>query len=201
MTQSTPYSHPSSEYWRLGRRNFLKTALAIGISSSVPFWLSCEKKSNNFTLSDKEKSIAEMVQEFLFPNDGNGPSAKDINAYNYFQWVLWETGTDIKDKNYLMNGINWVEETSTEETERSFLQLRPAEQNDLLEYISTTNWGESWLSMMLTIIFEALFCDPIYGGNTDQSGWKWLEHNPGHPRPTEQLKLGNFLNYVKQNHQ
>lgn len=183
----------------MNRRSFLKTALAASMASSIPLWLSCENKSNEFTLDEEQRKIVERVQEFLFPNDGNGPSAKDLNAQNYFQWVIWEKGTDKEDKEYLLKGISWVDETAEEEKQKAFLQLSSKEQFDLLELIVTTNWGESWLSMMLTIIFEALFCDPIYGGNVDEQGWKWLEHNPGQPRPTEELKLGNFLNYVKEN--
>lgn len=184
---------------RLNRRSFLKTAMAASAASSIPFWMSCKSGPAEFTLNEKQEKIVKIVQEFLFPEDGNGPSAAGINAHQYFQWVLRETGTDDEDKDYLIKGIKWVDETSIEETNRSFLVLRSQEQQDLLEYITTTSWGESWLSMMLTIIFEALFCDPVYGGNTDQHGWRWLEHNPGHPRPPEDLKLGNFMDHVKQN--
>lgn len=199
MTDQNRYAHASPKKWRMNRRSFLKTALAASMASSIPLWLSCENKSNEFTLDEEQRKIVERVQEFLFPNDGNGPSAKDLNAQNYFQWVIWEKGTDKEDKEYLLKGISWVDETAEEEKQKAFLQLSSKEQFDLLELIVTTNWGESWLSMMLTIIFEALFCDPIYGGNVDEQGWKWLEHNPGQPRPTEELKLGNFLNYVKEN--
>jgi len=201
MAQNTRYTHPSPSNWRLNRRSFLKTTLAASVASSVPLWISCQSKTTLYKLSNKQNGITKRVQEFLFPDDGNGPSARDLNALSYFQWVLWEEGTDKEDKEYLIKGIEWVNETAVEKTGSAFLQLKHQEQNNLMEYIATTNWGESWLSMMLTIIFEALFCDPIYGGNLNEQGWKWLEYNPGQPRPTEALKLGNFLNHVKSNHQ
>ena len=31
---------------------------------------------------------------------------------------------------------------------------------------------------------EALLADPVYGGNFDQTGWRWLSHQPGFPRPS-----------------
>jgi len=37
---------------------------------------------------------------------------------------------------------------------------------------------------VLGYIFEALLVDPVYGGNPNGIGWKWLEHQPGLPRPT-----------------
>lgn len=199
MTQDTKYTYPLAKNWRLNRRNFLKTAIAASVASSVPLWVSCNYKPDEFTLNDHQVFIVKKVQEFLFPEDENGPSANDLNAFNYFQWVLWEVGTDKEDKNYLIKGIQWVDEFSDEEKDSAFIKLKHNEQMDLLEQIITTDWGESWLSMMLTLIFEALFCDPIYGGNVNKEGWKWLEYNPGEPRPSEDLKLGHFLNFVKKN--
>lgn len=199
MTQKTRHTQLTANNWSLNRRSFLKTAMAASVASSIPFWVSCDHQANSFTLNEKQLKILEIVQEFLFPKDGNGPSAKDLNAQYYFQWVLREAGTDIEDKEYLLQGIGWIDETAEEETRRAVLELRPPEQTEILKYITTTNWGESWLSMVLTLVFEALFCDPIYGGNIEQQGWKWLEHNPGQPRPTEELKFGHFLNYVKKN--
>jgi len=39
---------------------------------------------------------------------------------------------------------------------------------------------------MLTLIFEALLLDPIYGVNTNNIGWNWLNHDPGVPRPNKE---------------
>ena len=41
---------------------------------------------------------------------------------------------------------------------------------------------------MVTLLFEALLLDPLYGGNKEEKGWKWLNHTPGFPRPTEELR-------------
>ena len=32
-------------------------------------------------------------------------------------------------------------------------------------------------------LLEALLADPVYGGNTDEVGWKWLGYTAGFPRP------------------
>ena len=34
-------------------------------------------------------------------------------------------------------------------------------------------------------IFEALLSDPVYGGNPEGIGWRWLGHRPGFPRPNQ----------------
>lgn len=200
MTFNTQYSSISNLNWQLGRRNFLKTVLAASAASSVPFWMACTtQKSSEYSLSKSQTKIVITVQNFLFPKDNNGPSAFDIAAHQYLQWVLLSEGIDNEDKNYIIKGLEWVEETSIEETEVGFLNLEEPKQNELLEYIVGTSWGASWCSLMMNFIFEALFCDPIYGGNVNKTGWQWLDHNPGQPRPNENLKLDYFMKHVQTN--
>ena len=58
------------------------------------------------------------------------------------------------------------------------------------------SWGRSWISVMLLHIFEALLSDPIYSGNSDEKGWKWLNYSPGNPRPFEGKA---YLDYTLEN--
>ena len=37
--------------------------------------------------------------------------------------------------------------------------------------------------IILTYLLQALLTDPVYGGNPNGVGWKWLHHQPGFPRP------------------
>lgn len=190
----TPYAFP---LWGLNRRQFLKSALAASIASSIPFWMSCssnDEKEDN--IEARSSKLIVRVQEFLFPNDGNGPSAYDINAHDYLLWVLKEKGMDPEDKEYIKDGLRWVEETAQEDFSNSFLSLSFQNQNTLLAAIVKTDWGASWMSVMLSLIFEALLSDPVYGSNTKGISWQWLTHNPGQPRPTEQQKFGNFIKHI-----
>jgi len=41
---------------------------------------------------------------------------------------------------------------------------------------------------LLTYLLEALLADPVYAGNPNGIGWKWLQHQPGFPRPTKNKK-------------
>ncbi len=200
MTLKTQNTRTSNLSWQLGRRNFLKTVLAASAASSVPFWIACKaQKPSEYSLNRIQMKTVLSVQNFLFPKDDNGPSAYDIAAHQYLQWVLLSEGIDKEDKNYIIKGLEWVEETSKEETELNFLDLEEAKRTELLEYIVSTSWGASWCSLMMNFIFEALFCDPIYGGNLNQVGWQWLNHNPGQPRPAGNLTLDHFMKYVQAN--
>ena len=60
----------------------------------------------------------------------------------------------------------------------------------MLRHTAGYDGGENWLSTLLLYIFEALLTDPVYGGNPNGIGWKWLGHNPGLPRPTADKRYG-----------
>ena len=42
---------------------------------------------------------------------------------------------------------------------------------------------EKWLSRLIYYTIEAMFSDPIYGGNTHELGWTSTLHTTGNPRP------------------
>jgi hypothetical protein len=50
--------------------------------------------------------------------------------------------------------------------------------------------GKRWLNKLHLLAIEAIFSDPIYGGNTHQIMWKRVNHNPGIPRPTKRYIYG-----------
>jgi len=196
-----PKSLQEIDKWQLSRRVFIKNIAFLGLISQIPFATSCLNSSNNedekyLTLSDEEIEIALKVQQILLPNDGIGPDAKKINADTYLAWVLSDKNMDIEDKNFIINGITWVNEASNKEFSMDFLKLDSHKSKLLIAKISNLDWGETWLSVMLTFVIEALLSDPIYGGNPDKIGWLWLQHTAGSPNPTKDLAYGNFLKTV-----
>lgn len=198
-TKKIPTTLQNIEQWQMSRRHFVKGLLIAGTITQIPFLSAClneDSKSEVLPfgeLNSTQKDILKEVQNILFPNEGNGPSAKDVNALNYLQWVISDSRMDPSEVEYLLNGIKWIEETSNEIYSSSFLQLSKKEKENLIAKTSKESWGESWLSVVLTLIFEALLSDPQYGGNTNSIGWKWLHHNPGNPRPTEELLYDNIF--------
>jgi gluconate 2-dehydrogenase gamma chain len=147
-------------------------------------------------MSAKQSEILQKIQLILFPNDGNGPSARDVNAFNYLLWVLSDDLKSQNSKDYLINGILWSDETALELYGKSFIELKEQEQEELVKAIAEENWGENWLSINLTFIFEALALDPIYRSNPDNIGWDWLEHKQGDPRPTKNTMYPNIFNTI-----
>ena len=185
----------------MSRRHFVKGLFIAGVITQIPFLSAClneeDKEELPFDqLNDKQKDILKEVQNILFPNDGNGPSAEDVNVLNYLQWVISDSRMDPSEVEYLLNGIAWLEESSEETYSNPFLELSQNDKESLIAKVSKENWGESWLSVILTLIFEALLSDPKYGGNTDSMGWKWLSHNPGNPRPNQELLYDNIFEHI-----
>jgi len=188
---------------KMQRRIFVKSLLAAGLLTQLPTFAAFKNtpalspyKTKTDLLNSEQMEIVREVQQQLFPSDGNGPGAHQLNADEYLLWVLSDPKKDPADTKYIIDGIGWVEETADEEYGKAFKQLNTSEKEELVAFIAKEAWGSSWLSIILTYIFEALIADPQYGGNIDEAGWKWLNHYPGNPRPTNELLYGNILKTV-----
>ena len=185
---------PDSGNWSLSRKKFIVSA-SMGVAAAhLPFSKVLGRGMNDQQILDENQvAIMESVQEILFPADGNGPGASELNATAYLIWVLSDKEKDPEEVQYIVNGIGWVDETAEEEFGKKYLELSQAEKEKLIALIAEESWGESWLSVILSFIFEALLCDPQYNGNPAEAGWKWLGHDPGQPRPRKEILYPEIL--------
>ena len=139
---------------------------------------------NYFT--DRQRKILDAVQMQLLPEDGNGPGARELNALPYLEWAITEPANlDDGDPTFIGKGSLSLDEKSRTERGAGFVELTNELQNEVLELIAQSKFGENWLT-------EALMLDPYYGGNPDMIGWLWLEHRPGFPRPVEGKTYRDF---------
>ena len=147
-----------------------------------------------FNFSEKEKEELSQMQEHLFPQDGNGPSASDVNALAYLEWALTDpdNATD-GDGECIKKGLGWLNDLAKQTQGDSFLKLNHDQQDKILQQIGKSSAGENWMSILIYYIMEALLFDPVYGGNPNNIGWKWLEHQPGYPAPDLKTLYRNFI--------
>ena len=196
--EKLPKAFKDVKRWQLSRKMFLKSVVFGGVMTQLS-WMkvfgSMQQKLS--LLSEKQLAILSSVQQILFPPDGNGPGASDIHATEYLLWVLSDPEKDPEEVQYIVNGIGWVDETADETFSKPYNELTQPEKETLIESISHESWGESWLSIILTFIFEALLSDPQYGGNPDGTGWKWLNFTAGQPRPTPELLYPEILTTIR----
>jgi len=123
--------------------------------------------------------VIEAVQEVLFPKGLQAPSASEFGATNYLATVSAHTSFWAEDLKFLHYGTELLIDE-----EPDFLTLSPKEQDEALrEFIEGNEKGKNWLALLLFYTLEALLSDPIYGGNRNELGWKWLNHKTGKPQP------------------
>ncbi len=180
------------------RRRFLTGIIGVGIAINLPVAYSCNNTGDDNILTARQKEIAIFTMNFLWPDDKYGPSIKETKTYEYLIWMLSDKNIDPEENQYIINGLNWVDETSTEDYQIHFEKLPKRKMYKLLSKISNLEWGESWLSKMLSIVLEAMFADPVYGSNPNGIVWKWFDHNPGQPRPDNNNKYPVILNRKKE---
>lgn len=172
------------------RRGFLMTMLkSTAMLGSLPLLgvlQGCDRPAEPSALLQQHPwQTFAAVQQQLLPADGNGPSAREINATLYLKFVLDAPDTDADDKTFVLNGIKWLNSLSDEQFGNPFVALNATEQDKALNKIASSSAGERWLSHLLLYIMEALLTDPVYGGNPAGIGWQWLEHQAGFPRPSK----------------
>ena len=157
------------------RRNFLKYGF---LSSSVLVMSGCEL----FSVVTPKETI-ELVQNDLFPK----ASELGINTFVYMSIVLNHSRISDEDKEFIKNGVKWLNEEAVEKYNTTYTKLTSQERQDILKIISQVRWGDSWINEMLTFALEATLGNPIYGANKNQAGWKWLAFEGGLPHPKEAL--------------
>ncbi len=162
------------------RRRFLLAA--AGGSLATMFSMASHAATNKLEISDSWLVI-DSVQQHLFPVETNAPGARDINALSYLKFVMTDTTLDSESREFIIKGSGWLEGIAQQMYKASFIVLPDAKREKVLRRIASSEAGENWLSTVLLYIVEALLTDPVYGGNTDMAGWKWLQHVPGFPRP------------------
>ncbi len=131
-----------------------------------------------------QRAVLQAVQLQLFPADGDGPSADDLNALTYLEWALSDPDNqEDGDKQFITRGINWLEDLTKKKYNTSFIRITVKQQHQLLQQLAQSKTGDNWMSLLIYYLLEALLLDPVYGGNPNGIGWKWLQHQPGFPLP------------------
>ena len=124
------------------------------------------------------QTLALMHQD-LFPH------AKElgIKTAPYMKRVFHHSRISDADKTFLKNGVKWLNEESIAQYKQEYTKLSSQQRQDILTTITKTEWGDSFVYDVMNYMFEAMLGDPVYGGNNNEAGWKWLNFEGGRPRP------------------
>lgn len=128
-------------------------------------------------------STVRALQEHLFPPVEGTPSAAEINADGYLSAVLLDPRVDPAERELLSRGVHLLDAFARRRYEQPFVALDEDARETILRRIEDNPEGQRWLSLVVYYLLEALLVDPVYGGNLNGTGWRWLAHDPGFPRP------------------
>ncbi len=170
------------------RRSFLISSFILSSFALTPKCLrSFELENTSLQLSDYKTKAVAKIQLHLFPKGKGNPSAKEANAAGFLQKVLLDEDYDKDIRIGIYENIERITQQSKSDMGKNILVLSDSELEELLINVRNT-WGETFLSLLLLFIIEALFSDPIYGHNqpeTGKGGWDWISHIPGIPQANE----------------
>lgn len=162
------------------RREFIKfTSIGIiTLNSSTVFAKVFTKES---------LMVLDEVLEVLFPKTSKMPSSKEFGALNFLVKNIAHKSFDNSDKTFIIQGLKDFSSSFPD-----FMYLNKKEKKLLIEQIVNSNdYAQSWISKLVYYGIEAMFGDPMYGGNKKQIGWNSVKHKAGYPRP--KLKYGQKI--------
>lgn len=180
------------------RRKFIKQLTIGGLVLNFGYLTACEEKLDqlsveNDVFSTRQNKSLLSVLNILFPDDGNGPSIKDLNTFHHILWSLKDPHSDGYAKKIIIAGLLQLEELVLNDFNKPFYQLNTASQEIVIEKITKTDWGERTCSMLLSFIFESIAIDEAYQVNTNQVGWNWLNHQAGFPKANPNDLYPSFI--------
>jgi gluconate 2-dehydrogenase alpha chain len=134
-------------------------------------------------LNPTEAVTLNALFEQLFPADENGPGASSIGVIRYLDRAL--SGPCAQHLEAYRLGADALNTEASHRFGKSFAEADPVQQQELivaLEQGSTPEFraieGKIFFELARTHLQEGLFADPIYGGNRNKAGWRFLGH-PG----------------------
>jgi hypothetical protein len=122
-----------------------------------------------------------VLHRDLFPK----AASLGIETADYMQLVFKHSHISKSDKEFLKNGVKWLNEEAVKIYKTEYVKLPAQQRQRVLGSVAKTEWGESFLYDVMSYMFEAMLGDPIYGGNNNEAGWRWLRLSAGLPRPRE----------------
>ena len=157
------------------RRNFLLFSSILGLAPYI--------QAKEISTFEKEFITIEptlfSVQEHMFPEGSKLPSANTMNVTQFLFETITHKSFDKDIRTFVLEG---AKELVSREKGR-FISMPHRDKEKALRAYEETNYGSSWLSRIMTLTMEGMFCDPIYGSNVNEAGWKSLGAYGGFPRP------------------
>lgn len=125
--------------------------------------------------SGAEAALAAALER-LIPGDEHGPGAAEAGVGRYVEGALQRGGEDARAR--WRAGLEALDELAREREGAAFATLPAAAQDRVLE-ATAEGLSPAFFEELRARAIEGLFCDPAWGGNAEEAGWRLL----GYPGP------------------
>jgi len=179
------YKTPKWLQRKITRRNALKSAAGVMAVTALP-----TRAFNTEQVFELKKILTvkpwktlDAVLGHLLPSSPTGPSAKEIQATQYLYNIVNLQPTEKDEIEFIYQGVDWLNGYTQSQVKKDFSELKIDEKETMLRAISGSQAGQNWLNNLINYLYEAMLSPPIYGGNPEGIGWRWLDHQAGFPLP------------------
>lgn len=122
----------------------------------------------------------QAMAERIIPADDQSPGATDAHVIDYIDRAL--ATHNAEDKPHYLKGIELMDKASETAYGKTFIELTVDQQVELMTAMDNrtsppTDIELSSLTFLRLVIehtMEGMFCDPQYGGNYNEVGWKMI---------------------------
>ncbi|WP_345991193.1 gluconate 2-dehydrogenase subunit 3 family protein [Sulfurimonas sp. HSL-1716] len=170
------------------RRKFI--AYSAVLLSSTVFAKEAGSYALQVSVLKEPYQTISMVINDLFPSGVGMPNPHSFNVIGFLKAVMQDKRVPAEKKKILRNGTGWINQKAQNHYIKNYIELSPDQRQKILKTISQKQWGDTWLWYLMNYTLEAMFSDPVYGANINETGWLWLDYKPGLPRP---LKVNRYV--------
>ena len=127
----------------------------------------------------QQKTLQALIERIL-PSD-NGVGAKEANVMGYVEWVTKQTF--FRDREELVvEGLEFINSISIHLWQEPLTACSPAQQDATIRTLAEVPNLSCYrfLRCVINMSLAGFLCDPKYGGNRGEVGWKYMgfELNP-----------------------
>ncbi len=127
-----------------------------------------------------QRETFEAATARVLPSDED-PGAREANVVEYIDRELARPGNE-KIKRAMLAGIVALDNYARRLGGRRFVELGAEEQDDILHQIQkASDRGQDFVKFLVLLTLEGFAGDPMYGGNLNGAGWKFIGYGPGNP--------------------
>lgn len=139
-------------------------------------------------LPERYREVLRAMVARLYPDGTTADGAATAKAYDYIESELRRQNMQ-GTRRLLMNGAVTLDRVSLGQLKRGFAQATPEEQDFVIGAVQSGEGapknfdGEGFVAAAVAMTIEGMFCDPVYGGNAAELGWRSIGWVMQRPRP------------------